>query len=53
MKKNILIYGIGSFSKKFVERYLDYDKVRILAFIETHKSKQNYNGIPIIEVGGV
>ena len=52
MKKNILIYGIGSFSKKFVERYLDYDKVRILAFIETHKSEQNYNGIPIIEVGG-
>lgn len=49
--KNVLIYGIGSFSKLFVERYLDYEKVRILAFIETHKNDNEYNKIPIIEVG--
>lgn len=51
MKTKILIWGTGVFSKIFVEKCLDKEKTEILAFVESVKSKDEFEGTKVIRGG--
>lgn len=48
MKYNILIYGTGKGAKDFIEKELDCKKVNILAFVESIKTKEEYQNIQVV-----
>ena len=53
MKTKILIWGTGIFSKIFVEKCLDKEKTEILAFVESVKSKDEFEGTKVIRGGAI
>lgn len=48
MKTKILIWGAGIFAKKFLEDCLDNERAELLAFVETVKSKDEFEGHKVI-----
>lgn len=50
MKLKILVYGTGKGANDFIEKELNFDNAEILAFVETKKTKEEFNGIRVISV---
>lgn len=48
MKYKILIYGTGMICNQFISDEIDWEKVEILAYIETKKRIEVYKGRPVI-----
>lgn len=53
MKTKLLMYGAGQFAGRFMQECFDSSKAEIVAFVESVKSRDKFEGIDVISVGGV